>query len=258
MKVESLELGDETVDFLEVFDLSDVKPEAWMDFHGSDRMFFCGLEVEVDDAVALQRELGEQIWVKDVHSVECQFFIIIFGTINPFILIFLELFPTNQQVMFIKKQFSCGGAVLGEQPGIVMGLDEAVVIVAKRNVAENIDVMDKNGVCFVEEGQGLHDASSSIHECTAFIGDENLSIKGMGVKELDDLFSEMMDVDDDRTETVLDQVFYVVLQEWLPSDFHKGFGLVMGKLLETGAQACGEKHGGFIHGCAVRYGWFSR
>lgn len=107
---------------MEIFDFSYVEPIMGMDFNGTNRVFFCQVQVEVDDAVTLIIEFGEDGGFKDVYPIECQFFIMLFFFIYPFITLFVEVFPANEQVMVVEEQFACGFSVLGKQPGLVFGL----------------------------------------------------------------------------------------------------------------------------------------
>lgn len=133
------------VDGLEFFDFTDVKPIVWLNLDGSDGMLLGCLEIEVDDAVTLEWQLGEQLGIEDVHSVESQFFIFLYWAVDPFVLSLFDLFPSDQQVLFIEEQFSGGSPVLGQQPRHVVGLGEAFIIITEGNVADDIDVMDKDG-----------------------------------------------------------------------------------------------------------------
>ena len=133
------------VDLLKIFNFSDVKPIVWLNLDGSDGMLLGCLQVEVDDAVSLEWELGEQLGVEDVHSIECQFFIFSYRVVDPLVLSLFDLFPSDQQVLFVKEQFPGCSPVLGQQPGHVVGLGEAFIIITEGDVAEDIDVMDKDG-----------------------------------------------------------------------------------------------------------------
>lgn len=243
---------------MEVFDFAEVEPIAGVDLNGTDSVLGGGLEIEVDDAIALEGQRGEQSGIEDVYSVESHFFIIVFGTVDPFVLVFLELFPSDQQVLVVEEQLARGCPILRKKPSVIVGVHESIVIVAKGNVTEDIDIVDEDRGGVVEERQCLDDAASGIHQHAALIGEEEVRIEWMGLDELDDLVTEMVDVDDDGVEAVLDETLNIMLQQGLAFDFHQGFGLVFGHLLEAGSQSCCEKHGGSIHGCVVRYGWFSR
>ena len=63
-----------------------------------------------------------------MHPVESQFFVFALNPIHPFVLLVLKVSPTYQQVLLIEKEFPGGAAVLGQQPGVVIGTDKAVVI----------------------------------------------------------------------------------------------------------------------------------
>ena len=133
------------VDGLEFFDFTDVKPIVWLNLDGSDGMSLGCLEIEVDNAVTLEWQLGEQLGIEDVHSVESQFFIFLYWAVDPFVLSLFDLFPSDQQVLFIEEQFPGGSPVLGQQPSHVVGLGEAFIIITEGNVADDIDVMDEDG-----------------------------------------------------------------------------------------------------------------
>ena len=114
--------------------------------------------------------------------------------------------------------------------------------------------MDQDGRRVVEERQGLNNPPAGVHQGATLVGEIDVCIKMMIVNKLYYLVTEMMKVDDKGVETMVNQVFDVVLKQWLASHFDEGLGAVLGQFLQTGAQAGGEKHGGLIHGDAVRYG----
>ena len=98
----------------------------------------------------------------------------------------------------------------------------------QRDVAEDVDVVDEDGLGVVEEGQGLDDAATGVHQQPALIGEVDLGREGVAFEETDDLVAEVVYVDDDGVEAVLDEVLDIALEQGLSSDFDEGLGLVMG------------------------------
>ena len=88
--------GQIGLDAGEVLDLPKVEPIAGMDLESADVFRSGGLQVQVDDAVTLEREIGEQTGFKIMYSAESQFFIIVSWLVDPFVLVFLEMFPSDQ------------------------------------------------------------------------------------------------------------------------------------------------------------------
>ena len=124
----------------------------------------------------------------------------------------------------------------------------------EREVAEDVHVVNQHGLSVMEEGECLDDAATRVHQQAPFIGDIDVGREIVCFEESDDLVAVMVDIDDDGVETLFDEVFDIVLQQRLSGDFDECFGTVLGLLLEPCAQPCGKNHGGFIHGCFVRYG----
>lgn len=136
-----------------------------------------------------------------------------------------------------------------------MAMEKLFVKALQWGVAENVHIMDHDGLSVVEERQGLDDTSSRVHELSALVGDVDVGVESVGLDESNHLLAKMMDVDDDGVEAVADEVFDISFKQGLVSDFHQGFGGVVGEFLESCAQACGKDHGGMvIHGFFVRYG----
>ena len=77
-----------------------------------------------------------------MHSIESQFFMIFNFFIDPLVLGFLVVFPAHQQLMVVKKQFPGGIAVLRQQPGVVVGGKEIIILAFEVSVAQDIDIMD--------------------------------------------------------------------------------------------------------------------
>ena len=190
-----------------------------------------------------------------MYSVESQFFICILLMVNPFEDVLIKVSPSNKEVLLVEKQFASGVPVLGEEPSLVVALQKLLVMALQRDVAEDVNIMDKDGLGVVEERQCLHDATTSIHELSSFVRDVDVGIERVCLKETDHLVAEMVDVDDNGVKAIVDEVFDIAFQEGPASDLNEGLGLVVGQLFQPGTQAGGKDHGGaFIHESFVRYG----
>ena len=242
----------------EIFGFAEIEPVGGIDFDRADVVCTGLLEIQVDDAVALPREFGKQRWPENMHTIESQLPILIPGAIHPFVGIVFQVFPADQQTLLIKEQLPARNPILSQQPGVILRCNELVVLGLEIDITEDIHIVHQHCRCIMEEGKRLDDAAPCIHQGTALVRHIDVRLKVMRLKKLDDLFSKVMDIDDDGIETMLLKILEIALQQGLSSHFDKGFGSVVGQFLKPGSQTGSENHGGSIHGFSVQYGSTSR
>ena len=111
--------------------------------------------------------------------------------------------------------------------------------------------MNEDGRRGVEEGTCFLNAAACIEKGLALIADADVEPEVvMAVEKVDDLLTEVMDVDDNALDADGTQSLDDVLEQGLPSNGNEGFGHGVGERFEARSETCGEDHGLF-HGAKV-------
>ena len=125
------------------------------------------------------------------------------------------------------------GCVTGIQPGEV-------------NIVQNINIVDEDGLCGVEQVGGMAQRTTRVEQFLTFVADEEFdggvrcTLCLIPLHEVNDLFSEMMDIDDDARKTCCRKPLNLVLQQRFSADGHKCFRHRVGEGFQTCAEAGSE------------------
>lgn len=108
---------------------------------------------------------------------------------------------------------------------------------------KDIGVVYQKGAVVIEKPGCLFDATTGIEQLCPFIRKCNADTKlVVCFHKVDDLISEVMDIDDDLVEACSNQSFNGMLQQGLTTYRHQCFRHGVGKGFETGAETGGEDH----------------
>ena len=161
----------------------------------------------------------------------------------------LDVLPAHEAESVVEKQMARRGAVGNEQGCFGSGGSIEGVEVG---IGEDVDIVDEDGRCGVEEVTCVFYATARLEQAVAFVADKDIEAEAVvSIEEVDDLLTEMMDVDDDAFEAKCLQTLDDVLQQGLTSHRHEGFGHRVGEGAEACAEAGSENHCLF-HGAKIR------
>lgn len=112
--------------------------------------------------------------------------------------------PSPQPCLIVEQQVAGGDALACQQCRIVSAVQMVFVQSFQVGIGENIDVVYQERFVALKEWFRLFDASSRVEQQVAFVADVNGQSEVLvGFQKVDDLFSEMMYIDDQLVESRL-------------------------------------------------------
>ena len=104
-------------------------------------------------------------------------------------------------------------------------------------VRENINVVNQNRLIVGEEACSLLESTTRLEELVGFIAETDVDAETVvGLDEINDLLSEMMNIDDNLCDTNTLQFLDKYLHERFATDGHHRLGHGVGKGFETSAE----------------------
>ena len=223
-----------------------VQPEGMGGVEGIDGLGGCEVEVKVDDGEdPCAGDEGENVRADDVEAAEGEKPVlgggVAFGVACGLVC------PACEPHFFVPTQHAAAGAVHDSQGGegfsAEMGLKEVVGV----EVAEDVDVAEKDGGGALEKGLGFEEATPCIEEQIPLVGDVDVEVSGgVAAEEVLDHVCIVVDIYDDVCEAEVLETAELDGKEWGAINLGEGFGAVVGVGAQAGAEACREDHG--FHG----------
>ena len=162
---------------------------------------FTSFQVEIDNAEPLRelRHQGKETRTEHMDSTKGKEM----WSLLSLHLASLYVCPSTQlHVGFLKHKIAFSLALADKQHGI--GVLRLIVEGGQVNIAEDVDIMNEDRCLRMEKWYCLLYASTCFEEHRAFIGDQNVDTEiVMFLQIIDNLFGEMMDIDNDSGETCL-------------------------------------------------------
>lgn len=183
---------------------------------------------------------------EDVHAAEGQFVVAAFfvGRTGGQCLPGRLVHPSAQAVAAVGQQVAGCLAVVGQQGGVGSAFHVVAVEGGQVYVCQDVGVVDEEGLAVVQQGAGLQDASARVEQFAPFVADTDPHTEIIvRLQEVEYLFSEVMDIDDDVVESGLLQPQYHALQHGNTGYGDQGLGHVVGEWAQAGAQSGGKYHG---------------
>ena len=156
--------------------------------------------------------------------------------------------PAAEEVAIaLEEEVARGLAMADDKGGVGFAVDMVPVKPGEVDVAEDVCIVDKDGVGTVEQRAGMEDAASGVEEFTTFVADVDVETEVLlGSEEVDDLLTEVVDVDGDVGEPGITEAQDDAFEHGNTAHGHEGLGHGVGQGAQAGAETGGEDEG-FFH-----------
>lgn len=238
------------------FGLAYVEPSFGVNGVALDVGLAADVDVEGDDG-ELAGPLSAAHVIEDrgrehVHAAEGQFVVAAFfvGGAGGQCFAGRLIHPSAQTVAAVGQQVAGRLPVVGQQGGVGSAFHVVAVEGGQVDVRQDVGVVDEEGLAVVQQGAGFQDASARVEQLAPLVADADADAEvAVRFQEVEYLFSEVMDVDDDVIESGLLQTQYHASQHGNAGHGYQGLWHVVGERTQAGAQS-----GGKYHGFHVSYG----
>lgn len=148
----------------------------------------------------------------------------------------LHIGPTAQQHLVVEEQVATGLALVHHQRGQLTALRRLAVELGNVGIAHDIHVVHQDRRIVREHRQGLAQPATRIEQAVTLVAHPNVDAEVLvGLQKLDDLFAEVMHIDDDMIEACRLQFQEVMLQQGTTVHLHQRLGAVVGQGSEARA-----------------------
>ena len=190
------------------FGLADVEPSDVFELVALEGEALADREIEGDDGefalpLGAFAHVTEQSGGDDVDALESQLAIAlgIEGKAVGFHLSRSVVEPAVEAHVGIEEKLAGGGAFADQKGSIGTTCHMLVIDGSQVDVAEDIDIVNEERLVTIQEGPGLEDAATRIQQLIALVADVDVYAEVIvSLQEINDLLSEMVDVDGDIVE----------------------------------------------------------
>ena len=152
--------------------------------------------------------------------------------------------PPVQLLLLVEQQVAGGLPLADKQRGLGIAIHMVAVEGGKVYVGEDVGIVYQKRFIAVQERTGFSDAASGVEQHVPFVTEVDGDAEVVaGTQEVDNLFSEVVDVDGDVVESRLFQAQYDPLQHRFSGYGDKRFGRMVCQRTQPGAQTGCENHG---------------
>ena len=141
--------------------------------------------------------------------------------------------PSDETVLLVEEEVTLGVALRDEERGGCRFIVEGEEV----GIGEDINVVNEDRVSVGEEASSLLESPTRLKELISLIAETDVNAKGViGLDKVNDLLSEMMDINDDFSHTYGFQFLNEYLYKGFAIDGHHRLGHGVGERFETSAE----------------------
>lgn len=158
------------------------------------------------------------------------------GSLDALHLARLHIGPTAQQHLVVEKQVPARLPLVHHQGGQLTALRRLSVELGDVGIAHDVHVVHQDRFVVVKHRQGLAQPATRIEQSVTLVAHADVDTEVLvGIEELDDLFAEVMHIDDDMLEACCLQLQDVMFQQGATVHLHQRLGSVIGQGAQTRA-----------------------